>query len=129
MRKDRDLGKASRIKKIPGYLQELWQDRTQVERMLGERRWSRETSDKVGETEKTGDVNWIMMVQELSVGQSSTSEIETWRCSGASVSCKSTHESQVSIYAESDRVVPYPNVALHVAESSSTQQSTVDFTH
>ena len=86
-------------------------------------------ANNVGETEKTGDVNWIMMVQDLSVGQFSTSEIETWRCSGTSVSCKSTHESQVSIHAESDRVVPYPNVALHVAESSSTQQSTVDRTH
>ena len=68
------------------------------------------------------------MVQDLSVGQSSTSEIETWRCSGTSVSCKSAHETQVSIHAESDRVVPIPNVALHVAESSSTQQSTVDRT-
>ena len=60
-----------------------------------------------------GDVNWIMMVQDLSVGQSSTSEIETWRCSGTSVSCKSAQESQVSIHAESHRVVPNPNVALH----------------
>ena len=85
-------------------------------------------ANNVGETEKTGDVNWIMMVQDLSVGQSSTSEIEMWRCSGTSVSCKSTHELQVSIHAESDRVVSNPNVALHVAESSSTQQSTVDRT-
>ena len=45
-------------------------------------------ANNVGETEKNGDVNWIMMVQDLSVGQSSTSEIETWRCSGTSVSCK-----------------------------------------
>ena len=73
-------------------------------------------ANNVGEAEKTGDVNWIMMVQDLSVGQSSTSEVETWRCSGASVSCRSAHESQVSIHAESDRVVPNPNVALHVAE-------------
>ena len=35
----------------------------------------------------------------------------------------------MSIHAESGRVVPNPNVALHVAESSSTQQSTVDRTH
>ena len=86
-------------------------------------------ANNVGETEETGDVNWIMMVQNLSVGQSSTSEIETWRCSGTSVSCKSAQESQVFIHAESDRVVPNSNVALHVAESSSTQQSTVDRTH
>ena len=85
-------------------------------------------ANNVGETDKTGDVNWIMMVQNLSGGQSSTSEIETWRCSGTSVSCKSAHESQVSIHAESDRVVPNSNVALHVAESSLTQQSTVDHT-
>ena len=69
------------------------------------------------------------MVQNLSVGQSSTSEIETWRCSGTSVSCRSADESQVFIHAESDRVVPNSNVALLVAESSSTQQSTVDRTH
>ena len=69
------------------------------------------------------------MVQNLSVGQSSTSEIETWRCSGTSVSCRSAHESQVFIHAESDRVVPNSNVALLVAESSSTQQSTLDRTH
>ena len=62
--------------------------------------------NNVGEAEKTGDMNWIMMVQDLSAGQSSTSEIEMWRCSGTSVSCKRTHESQVSIHAESDRVVP-----------------------
>ena len=69
------------------------------------------------------------MVQDLSVGQSSTNETETWRCSGTSVFCKSAHESQVFIHAESDSVVPNPNVALHVAESSSTQQSIVDHTH
>ena len=86
-------------------------------------------ANNVGETEKTGDVNWIMMVQNLSVGQLSTSESETWRCSGTSVSCKSAHESQVFIHAESDRVVPNSNVTLHVAESFSTQQSTVDHTH
>ena len=79
-------------------------------------------ANNVGETEITGDVNWIMMVQDLSVGQCSTSESETWRYSGTSVSCKSAHESEVSIRAESDRVVPNPNVALHVAESSLTQQ-------
>ena len=59
----------------------------------------------------------------------STSETETWRCSGTSVYCKSAHESQVFIHAGSDRVVPNSNVALHVAESSSTQQSTLDRTH
>ena len=59
------------------------------------------------------------MVQNLSVGQPSTSEPETWRCSGSSVSCK----------VESDRFAPNSNVTLHVAESSSTQQSTVDHTH
>ena len=69
------------------------------------------------------------MVQNLSVGQSSTSENETWRCSGSSVSCKSAHKSQVSIHAESDRVVPNSNVALHVAELSSAPRSTVDRTH
>ena len=86
-------------------------------------------ANNVGETEKTGDVSWIMMVQNLSVGQPSTSESEMWRCSGTSVSCKSAHESQVFIHAESDRVVPNSNVTLRVAESSSTQQSTVDHTH
>ena len=69
------------------------------------------------------------MVQNLSVGQSSTSESETWRCSGTSVSCRSAYDSQVFIHAESDRVVPNSNVTLHVAESSSTQQSTRDHTH
>ena len=41
---------------------------------------------------------------------------------------KNAHESHVLIHAESDRVVPNSSVALHVAESSSTQQSTVDHT-
>ena len=77
----------------------------------------------VGETEKTGDVNWIMMVQSLSVGQPSTSEFEAGRCSGASVSCKSAHESQAFIHAQSDRVVPNSSAALHVAKSSSTHIS------
>ena len=87
--KGKSSGKgSSNQKKNPRYLQELWQDRTQVERMLGER-----------------------------------------RCPWTSVSCKSAHESQVFIHAESDRVVPNFNVALHVAESSPTQQSTVDHTH
>ena len=36
---------------------------------------------------------------------------------------------EVFIHAESYRVVPNSNVTLHVAESSSTQQSTVDHTH
>ena len=74
-------------------------------------------------------MNWITTVQNLSVGQSSTSEFETWRCSGTSVSCKSTHESQVFVHAESDHVVPNSSVTLHVAESSPTQQSTIDDTH
>ena len=56
-------------------------------------------------------------------------KFETWRCSGTSISCRSAHESQAFIHAEADRVVSNPNVALHVAESSSTQQSTVDRTH
>ena len=86
-------------------------------------------ASNVGETEKTGDVGWITMVQNLSAGQSSTGEFETWRCSGTSDSCKSAHESQVFIHAEAYRVVPNSSVTLHVAESSSTQQSTVDHTH
>ena len=110
-------------------MQELWQDRTQVERMLGERCGAAKQANNVSETEKTGDMNWIMMVHNLSVAQSSTSEFETWRCSGTSVSCRIAHESQVFIHAESDRVVPNSSVAVHVAESSSTQQSTVDHTH
>ena len=65
-------------------------------------------ANNVGETEKTGDVDWIMMVENLSVGQPNTSKIETWRCSGTSISCKSAHESQVFIHAD--------------AESRSTQQ-------
>ena len=69
-------------------------------------------ANNVGETEKTRDVNWIMMVQNLSVNR----EIDTWRCSGTSVSCKGAHESHVFIHAESHRVVPNSNVALHVAE-------------
>ena len=36
MGKERVLGKVE-SRKVPRYLQELWQDRTQVERMLGER--------------------------------------------------------------------------------------------
>ena len=67
------------------------------------------------------------MVEDLSVGQSSTSETEAWRYSGSSVSCKSAH--QVFVHAESDRVVPNSYVTLHVAVSSPTQQSTVDHTH
>ena len=55
-------------------------------------------ANSVGETEKTADVNWIMMIQKLSVGQTGTSGLETWRYSGASVSCKSVHESQVFIH-------------------------------
>ena len=39
----------------------------------------------VGETEKTGDVNWIMMVQQPNHGQAITRRHETWRCSGTSV--------------------------------------------
>ena len=50
-------------------------------------------------------------------------------CFGVLVSCKCADESQVFIYADSDRVVPNSSVALHVAESNSTQQSTVDHTH
>ena len=106
--------------------QGTWQDQDTSGANVGRKAVElRKQANNVGETEKTGDVNWIMMVQDLSVGQSSTSETDTWRCSG----CKSAHESQVSIHAESDRVVPNPNVALHVAESSSTQQSAVDGTH
>ena len=48
-----------------------------------------------GETEKTGDVNWIMMVQQLNDGQAITMGHETWRCVGASFNCKNAHESQV----------------------------------
>ena len=113
MRKERVLGKASRIKrnsKVPP------------------RSVARQDTSGANVGRKAVAAR-IMMVQNLSVGHSSTSEIETWRCSGTSVSCKSAHESQVFIHAESDRVVPNSNVALHVAESSSTQQSTVDRTH
>ena len=38
-------------------------------------------------------------------------------------------QKRTRVHAESDRVVPNTNEALHVAESSSTQQSTVDRTH
>ena len=78
-----------------------------MERMLVERRRSSETqANTVGETEKTGDVNWIMMVQNLSVGQSSTDESETRRCSGASVSFQkrtrvtkfSSMQSQIALF-------------------------------
>ena len=34
-------------------------------------------ANSVGETEKIGDVNWIMMIQKLCVGQTSTSVFET----------------------------------------------------
>ena len=44
--------------------------------------------NSVGETEKTGDVNWIMMIQQLKDGQAITRGHETWRCCGTSVSWK-----------------------------------------
>ena len=78
-------------------------------------------ANSVGETEKTGDVNWIMMIEKSSVGQTSTSGLETWRCFGTSVSCQSVHESQVFIHAESDCVILNSSVASNVAGSRLTQ--------
>ena len=124
MRKERVPGKASRIKKSckvhAGTVARQDTNGANVGRKAVEQRNKRTMSVR---RRKIGDVNWIMMVQNLSLGQSSTSEFETWRCSGTSVSFKSAHESQVFIHAESDRVVPNSNVSLHVAESSSTQHS------
>ena len=76
-------------------------------------------ANNVGETEKTGDVNWIMMVQKLGVGKTSTSGPETWRCSGTSTSCKSAQESQVFSHAESDCVIPNSSVASNVERITS----------
>ena len=130
MRKERVLEKVSRIKeKFQGTCKNCGKTRHKWRGCWAKGGGASKQANNVGETEKTGDVNWIMMVQNWSVGQSSTSEIETWRCSGTSVSCKNAHESQAFIHAGSDRVVPNSNVALHVAEPSSTQQSTVDHTH
>ena len=81
-------------------------------------------ANNVGETEKTGDVNWMWFRMNLSVGQPSTSEFETWRCSGTSVSCKSAHESQVFIHAESDCVVPDSSVAFNHVRHSRAQLTT-----
>ena len=86
-------------------------------------------ANNVGETEKTGDVNWIMMIQNLSVGQPSTSESETWRCPGTFVSCKSAHESQVFIHAEADRVVPNSSVALQCCRIKPRHSRTQLTTH
>ena len=127
MRKERVLGKASRIKKNSKVLAGIVARQDTSRANVG-RKAAAKQANNVGETEKTGDLNWIMMVQNLSVHHPSTSEFETWRCSGTSVSCKNEHESQVFIHTESDRVVPNSSVALHVAESSSTQQSTLDHT-
>ena len=49
--KQNEKGKSSGKKqveprKVPRYMEKLWQEKTQVERMLGERRWSRETSEQ-----------------------------------------------------------------------------------
>ena len=63
-------------------------------------------ANNVGETEKTGDLNWIMMVQNFSAGQSSTSESETWRCSGTSVSFKSACAPFEEIGEEARRATP-----------------------
>ena len=103
MRRERVLGKASRIKKSSevhaGTVARQDTSGANVGRKAVEQRNKRSMS-------VTGDVNWIMMVQNLSVGQSSTNEFESSRCSGTSVSFKSAHESQVIIHAEPDRVVP-----------------------
>ena len=77
MRRERVLGKASQIKKN-SKTGHNWSD------CWAKGGGATKQANLDGETETTGDVNWIMMVQDLSVGQSSTSEIETWRCSGAS---------------------------------------------
>ena len=45
------------------------------------------------------------------------------KCSGAPVSCKSAHESQVFTHAEADCVIPNSSVASNVAGSRPTQQS------
>ena len=93
MRKERVLGKASRIKKNSKVLAGIVARQDTSRANVG-RKAAAKQANNVSETEKTGDVNWIMMVQDLSVGHSSTSEFEKWRCSGASVSCKKkTHTS------------------------------------
>ena len=48
-------------------------------------------ANSVGETEKTGDMNWIMMIQQVSDGQTITSGHETSRCCGTSVRPKSVN--------------------------------------
>ena len=82
-------------------------------------------ANSVGETEKTGDWNWIMMIQQFNDGQAITRGHETWRCSGTSVSCHNAHASQVVSHAESDHVIPNSSVAA----SRPTQQSTIDLAH
>ena len=82
-------------------------------------------TNNVGGTEKTGDVNWIMMFQQPNDGQTSTTGHEEWRCSGNSVSCKNAHESHRASHAESDYTIPNPDVAGPLA----TQQSGVDQAH
>ena len=90
--------------------------------MLGERRWSLETSEQCRESEKAGDVNW-MMIQQVSDEFSSADRHEDWRCSGTSVSCKSEHDSRVDSHAESDHTISNPNIT----EALPTQQNTIDF--
>ena len=82
-------------------------------------------ANSVGESEKAGDVNWIMMIQQMSDDYASAKRHEDWRCSGTLVSCQSAHDSRVDIHAESDHIIPNPNIA----ESVPTQQSTVDHAH
>ena len=78
-------------------------------------------ANNVGEMEKTGDVNRIMMDQNLSVGQPSTNESLGHRfLAKTHMSHKSSSmQSQIALF-------PIPMLPLHVAESRSTQQSTAD---
>ena len=69
------------------------------------------------------------MGQILSLGQSSTSEVETWRCSGTLCFLSEAHTSHKFSSMQSQIALFNTSVAFHVAESSSTQQSTVDHTH
>ena len=77
--------------------------------------------EKAGETEKIGDVNWIMMIQQPTGDRSETIEHEERRCSGISASCKHEHESHTGSHdasecdtrqepAETDYVLPNSNI-------------------
>ena len=95
---------------VPKNAQKLWQDGHKWSECWSKGGGVAKQVNSVGETEKSADVNWIMMIQQVS-GH------ETWRCSGTSVSCKNAHESQAVTHAESDFVIPIPTQQDHFRHS------------